>query len=214
MFRSSKILSYLYVLSSVLLALTILKEDHTLEELHLKHIKNSPFEEVKGLNKHQRFEKGLPPNKFHEQIFELIINPRTGVPDYQSKIDLENELDLIRKGPKPLAVPGDTEKPWYELGPNDAAGRSRAALWDLSDGANQRVFAGGVSGGLWKNENVTSVASPWSRVNIPIGNLAVSVIIQDPDNTNVMYLGTGEKYTSGDASGNGIYKSVDGGSRA
>ena len=212
MFRSSKILSYLYVLSSVLLALTILKEDHTLEELHLKHIKNSPFEEVKGLNKHQRFEKGLPPNKFHEQIFELIINPRTGVPDYQSKIDLENELDLIRKGPKPLAVPGDTEKPWYELGPNDAAGRSRAALWDLSDGANQRVFAGGVSGGLWKNENVTSVASPWSRVNIPIGNLAVSVIIQDPDNTNVMYLGTGEKYTSGDASGNGIYKSVDGGS--
>ncbi len=212
MFRSSKILSYLYVLSSVLLALTILKEDHTLEELHLKHIKNSPFEEVKGLNKHQRFERGLPPNKFHEQIFELIINPRTGVPDYQSKIDLENELDLIRKGPKPLAVPGDTEKPWYELGPNDAAGRSRAALWDLSDGANQRVFAGGVSGGLWKNENVTSVASPWSRVNIPIGNLAVSVIIQDPDNTNVMYLGTGEKYTSGDASGNGIYKSVDGGS--
>ena len=57
MFRSSKILSHLYVLSSVLLALTILKEDHTLEELHLKHIKNSPFEEVKGLNKHQRFEQ-------------------------------------------------------------------------------------------------------------------------------------------------------------
>ena len=140
MFRSSKILSYLYVLSSVLLALTILKEDHTLEELHLKHIKNSPFEEVKGLNKHQRFEQGLPPNKFHEQIFELTINPRTGVPDYQSKINLENELDLIREGPKPLAVPGDAEKPWYELGPNDAAGRSRAALWDLSDGSYQRVL--------------------------------------------------------------------------
>ena len=27
------------------------------------------------------------------------------------------------------------------------------------------------------------------------GNLAVSIIIQDPNNTNIMYLGTGEKYT-------------------
>ena len=211
MFRFPKILSFFYIFSSVILALVLIEEEYTLEELHLKHIKNSPFEDFKGLNKHQRFERGLPPNKFNEQIFELTINPRTGVPDYQSKIDLENELDLIRKGPKPLAVPGDAEKPWYELGPNDAAGRSRAALWDLSDGAYQRVFAGGVSGGLWKNENVTSNLSPWSRVNIPIGNLAVSVIIQDPDNTNTMYLGTGEKYTLGDASGNGIYKSTNGG---
>tara|TARA_B100000575_G_scaffold46385_1_gene33544 strand:+ start:3031 stop:9417 length:6387 start_codon:yes stop_codon:yes gene_type:complete len=196
---------------SVILALVLTKEEYTIEELHLKNIKNSPFEDAKDLNKHQRFERGLPPNKFHEQIFELTINPRTGVPDYQSKIDLENELDLIRKGPKPLAVPGDAEKPWYELGPNDAAGRSRAALWDLSDGTYQRVFAGGVSGGLWKNENVTSDLSPWTRVNIPVGNLAVSIIIQDPDDTNTMYLGTGEKYTLGDASGNGIYKSTDGG---
>ena len=212
MFHSSKI--FKGFLSAVLLftiSFIVNKEEYTLEELHLKHIKNSPFKYTKDLNKHQRFELGLPPNKFHEQIFELTINPRTGVPDYQSKIDLEKELDLIRKGPKPLAVPGDAQKPWYELGPNDAAGRSRAALWDLSDGSYRRVFAGGVSGGLWKNENVTSIASPWSRVNIPIGNLAVSVIIQDPDNTNIMYLGTGESYTAGDASGNGIYKSVDGG---
>ena len=43
------------------------------------------------------------------------------------------------------------------------------------------------------------------------GNLAVSVIVQDPGNANVLYLGTGESYTSGDAFGNGIYKSINGG---
>ena len=55
--------------------------------------------------------------------------------------------------PRPFIVPGESPaQPWYEVGPNNNAGRSRAAIWDLSDGSNQRVFAGGVSGGLWKNE--------------------------------------------------------------
>ena len=37
-----------------------------------------------------------------------------------------------------------------------------------------------------------------------------SVIIQDPENTNIMYLGTGESYTAGDAM-EMVYKSTDGG---
>ena len=98
MFHSCKI--FKGFLSAVLLftiSFIVNKEEYTLEELHLKHIKNSPFKYTKDLNKHQRFELGLPPNKFHEQIFELTINPRTGVPDYQSKIDLSNSPELISK---------------------------------------------------------------------------------------------------------------------
>ena len=34
------------------------------------------------------------------------------------------------------------------------------------------------------------------KINGVPGNLAVSVIVQDPNNTNIMYLGTGESYTS------------------
>ena len=95
-------------------------------------------------------------------------------------------MEVAKSFPDPFAVPGDTEKPWYSIGPNDDAGRSRAALWDLSDGSYQRVFAGGISGGLWKNENIINSLSPWSRIVGVPGNLAVSIIIQDPDNTNCL----------------------------
>ena len=37
------------------------------------------------------------------------------------------------------------------------------------------------------------------------------MIVQDPNNTSVLYAGTGESYTTGDAAGNGIYKSTNGG---
>ena len=194
-----------------MLSFVITKEEKTLKELFNFHRGNSPFKEIQNLSKKNRIEEGLPPNKFYEQLYDLTINPRTGVPDYERKINVEKELEVAKSFPDPFAVPGDTEKPWYSIGPNDDAGRSRAALWDLSDGSYERVFAGGISGGLWKNENITNSLSPWSRIVGVPGNLAVSIIIQDPDNTNTMYLGTGESYTSGDAYGNGIYKSTDGG---
>ncbi|MFL2611196.1 MAG: Ig-like domain-containing protein [Flavobacteriaceae bacterium] len=205
------ILKFLSACLFIAVTLLIKNEELTLTELHNHHLERSPYKDTKHLSKKQRLEKGLPPDRFYEQIYELTIDPRTGAPNTQSKIEIERELEDAKSLPDPLAVPGDAEKPWYELGPNDAAGRSRAALWDLSDGGYQRVFAGGVSGGLWKNENITSNLSNWTRVTGVPGNLSVSIIIQDPDNTNVLYAGTGEKYTAGDASGNGIYKSTNGG---
>ena len=212
MFKAHKyLLNYLSYLSIIMLSFVITKEEKTLKELFKFHRGNSPFKETQNLSKKNRIEEGLPPNKFFEQLYDLTINPRTGVPDYERKINVEKELEAAKSFPDPFAVPGDTEKPWYSIGPNDDAGRSRAALWDLSDGSYQRVFAGGISGGLWKNENITNSLSPWSRIVGVPGNLAVSIIIQDPDNTNIMYLGTGESYTAGDAYGNGIYKSTDGG---
>ena len=42
-------------------------------------------------------------------------------------------------------------------------------------------------------------------------NLAVSSITYDPNNKNIFYVGTGEIYTRGDALGNGLWKSSDGG---
>ena len=196
MFHSSKIfkgfLSYIFLFTIFFI---VSKEELTLSDLHKYHLERSPFKHTKHLSKKERLKKGLPPDRFYEQIYELTMDPVTGAPNPQSRIEIEKELKIAKSVPDPFAVPGDAQKPWYELGPNDAAGRSRAALWDLSDGSNQRVFAGGVSGGLWKNENVTSNLSNWTRVTGVPGNLSVSIIIQDPDNTNIMYAGTGEKYT-------------------
>jgi len=188
-------------------------KEKTLQELHIYHLNNSPFKASENLNRKERLARGLPPNKFNEQMFDLTLDPSTGVPNYESKEIIQKRLEVERtSGADKFAVPGQSgATPWYEIGPKNAAGRSRAAIWDLTDGSGTRVIAGGVSGGLWKNEDVSDPNSAWTRITGVPGNLAISVIVQDPNNTSVMYAGTGESYTNGDASGNGIYKSTNGG---
>ena len=82
-------------------------------------------------------------------------------------------------------------------------------MFDPNDATNETVFVGGVSGGLWKNTNISNASSVWTRVGIP-ENLAVSCITADPNNSNV-YVGTGESYVGGDVNGDGVWKSTDGG---
>ena len=214
MFQSFK-LSFNFFIAFLAIGFFFLihNEELNLKELHQLNLEAIDTNKPEKLTKRERFKRGLPPDQFHEQIYELTINPATGSPDYDSKLRLQRKIEEGKfSGGKPFAVPGESlAQPWYEIGPNDAAGRSRAALWDLNDGTNKAVFAGGVSGGLWNNGNITSGASNWTKVSGVPGNLAVSVIVQDPNNTNIMYLGTGESYTTGDATGNGIYKSTNGG---
>lgn len=101
---------------------------------------------------------------------------------------------------------------WEERGPNNVGGRTRAIMYDPNDAQKKRVFAGGVGGGLWVNDDITSSSSAWSNVDYLIGNVAITTIGYDPSNTQVMYFGTGESWGNIDAlQGNGVYKSTDGG---
>ena len=207
--------SFLFKLLMILsmgLFVFVMDEGMNPKELHKHFLENSPFKEDVLLNKKDRLAKGLPPNKFNEQIYDLTIDPATGEHNYESKLDIQEQIQRDIYSDR-YAVPGQSATtPWYEIGPKNAAGRSRAAVWDQSDLGGTRVIAGGVSGGLWKNNDITDVGQVWTRVIGVPGNLAISVIVQDPNNTSVLYAGTGESYTGGDASGNGIYKSIDGGS--
>ena len=106
-------------------------------------------------------------------------------------------------------TPGDPSNSWEERGPNNVGGRTHELMF--APGSTTKVFAGGVSGGLWVNNDITSAASQWQRVTGVPGNLSVMSITVDPNDSDIMYLGTGEVYTAGDVVGNGIYKSTDGG---
>ena len=165
-----------------MLSFIVTKEELTPEELHQYYLENSPYKETKNLSKKERFKRGLPPNQFHEQLYELTINPTTGVPEYESKVRIQRELEQDKYlRPRPFIVPGETPaQPWYEIGPNNNAGRSRAAQWDLSDGSNQRVFAGGVSGGIFVNDNIDDENSEWRMVSGVPRNLPISVLTYDP----------------------------------
>ncbi len=202
-------LSLIFV--SVLL-LTKKDESVSTEDLHKFYLENSPYKQTIRLSKQERFKEGLPPNQFYEQLYNLTMDPNTGVPDYATKQQLQYTLEEQKINPfKKGAVPGESaSNPWYNIGPNNQAGRTRAALFDNADTEKDRVIAGGVSGGLWLNEDIDNpVDQDWRMITGVPGNLAVSNIVQDPGDDNIMFVGTGESYTSGDATGNGIYKSID-----
>lgn len=178
-----------------------------LRKQHEQFLKNSPFKETLKLSKKERKANGLPPNKYSERIWELTMNPNTGKPEPEKLFEVQEKL---RKKALFAKVPGENSNDWVERGPNNVGGRTRAIMFDPNDATNKRVFAGGVSGGLWVNNDITDANSSWAEVNIP-QNLAISCITYDPNNTNVFYAGTGESYVVGDVNGNGLWKSTDAG---
>ncbi|MDB3968091.1 hypothetical protein N9392_02130, partial [Flavobacteriaceae bacterium] len=206
-------------LSIILLLLFSKSQNFSPKEKHKLFLTNSPFSKTKKLSKKERKSLGIPPNSYNERFFELTMNPELGYPTLSKKVELQNYLSSISKRNKNVLkdavltgkTPGvDSSNPWISIGPDDVGGRTRAALFDLNDTEKDRIIAGGVSGGLWLNEDIDSSSeSSWTEVTGVPGNLAVSVIVQEPNNTSVIYAGTGESYTGADALGNGIYKSTD-----
>ena len=182
-----------------------------LRKKHKAFLNNSPFKKVLALTKKERKAMGIPPNKFYEQEWELSMNPETGRPHPENLDAIKNQIITQRQQILELGrTPGDaSDNSWVERGPNNVGGRVRAIMFDPNDTTYKRVFAGGVSGGLWVNNDITTNTA-WTRVNVP-ENLSVSAITYDPNNTNIFYLGTGESYVGGDVNGDGVWKSTNGG---
>lgn len=105
---------------------------------------------------------------------------------------------------------------WKELGPTNIGGRCRAIIFDKTNPSI--MYAGGVSGGLWKS---TTSGNSWTQViysgddeTNDIPNLNIGTICQDAAGT--IYFGTGEGFYQGYGTGSrgfegaGIWKSTDG----
>ncbi len=148
-----------------------------------------------------------------QQEFELTKDPATNT------VPRERLIEAFRYA-KSLNIPGKANKVsaaisgvfWRERGPNNVGGRTRAIMVDPNDGSKKTVWAGSVGGGLWKTTDITATSPNWAPVNDLMGNLAITSIAYDPSNTQVIYFGTGEGWSNGDAiRGLGIWKSIDGG---
>ena len=185
-------------------------QDSDVEKLrnqHAEFLKNHPLKKQGKLSKKQRKAQGLPPDAYFEQKFLNEINPTTGRTHKEGVYKLQKELNNNKLLSK---VPGEADNAWEERGPNNVGGRTRALLFDPNDATNETVLAGGVSGGLWRNTNISNPSSEWVRIGMP-ENLAVSCIIADPNDSKTFYVGTGESYVQGDVQGDGLWKSTNGG---
>ncbi|MEL6655851.1 MAG: 3-coathanger stack domain-containing protein [Bacteroidota bacterium] len=145
-----------------------------------------------------------------DQDFQMMVDPELGTIPYDRmlnamKIAERKRQDLLQKsGILPIY--------WEERGPNNVGGRTRAILIDANDPTGRTIWAGSVSGGLWRTTNIDAGAVNWTPINDLFQNLAISSIVQDPTNSNLMYFGTGECWGNFDAVGGlGVWASTNGG---
>ena len=99
----------------------------------------------------------------------------------------------------------------------EMGGRTRAIMWDPNDASGNKVWAGGVTGGLWYRDDITDDQSHWQTVSDFWSNINISSIVYDPNDPYTFYVGTGEVqtaliiYRESSGKGQGIWKTSDGG---
>lgn len=133
-------------------------------------------------------------------------------------IPYDKLFDAIDEGQRRLDAPSRnrsmsgnlTDAIWRERGPSNRGGRTRAIMIDEGDPTRNRIWIGGVSGGLWRTEDITQEDPQWVKLGIYFESLSISDIAQDPNDLNTIYVSTGESYT-GDVQGAGIFRSTDDG---
>ena len=106
-------------------------------------------------------------------------------------------------GPIRPKVAGVESAGWTWLGPGNVGGRVRSILIHPTNPST--MWAGSVSGGVWKT---TTAGASWFPLDDFMASLAVSCMVMDPANPNVIYAGTGE---DGYVQGAGVFKTTDGG---
>ena len=103
---------------------------------------------------------------------------------------------------------------WEGTGAN-MGGRTRTLMFDPN--TSGKVWAGGVTGGLWYTDDINDLTKQWVPVDDFWPDLAISCMAYDPDDNQTFYVGTGEAqtariiYRESSGLGAGIFKTEDGG---
>lgn len=90
------------------------------------------------------------------------MNPAKGRPEPEKLVPVLEMTKAMMLAPL-SGLPGGSGvgESWVERGPNNIGGRSRAMAWDPT--ITNKVWAGGVTGGLWYNNDITS-GGTWTKV--------------------------------------------------
>ncbi len=149
------------------------------------------------------------------QEYTMTVDPKTGNVPKKRLLDayhLTQSMEAEQVSTRNL----NSLMNWETSGSN-MGGRTRALMFDPNDPNNTKVWAGGVTGGLWYVNDIEDTNEDWKPVDDFWSNLAISCITYDPNDPQIMYVGTGEAqtariiYRASSGVGAGIFKTNDGG---
>lgn len=154
--------------------------------------------------------KPAHPDKAALQDYFMTVDPATGA------VPRHRLMDAYQYAHTATQSRNDVQLQW-EGTPVEMGGRTRAIMYDPTDLQHKKVWAGGVTGGLWFRQDITNNNSLWQPVDDFWSSLSISCITSDPNNPNIFYVGTGESqtalitYRESSGVGQGIWRSTDAG---
>lgn len=98
---------------------------------------------------------------------------------------------------------------WENVGPENVGGRVTDVIGNPAN-ANE-IYLAAASGGVWKS---TDAGVNWTAIFDGQGSLSIGALAVDPNDFDVLYVGTGEANPGGGSvayGGDGVWKTTDGG---
>lgn len=163
---------------------------------------NRKIEKGKGYKQFKRWEAHMAPR----------VYPSGDIS--QTTSTYQNYMDWYKNNSHYFAKDDHRAGNWTSLGPEGKPSGSGTGAGRINfvrfnpDNANI-IYIGAPDGGLWKTTNGNNATPTWRTNTDFLTIVGVSDLVIDPDNTNIMYLATGD--LENDRNSIGILKSVDGG---
>lgn len=155
--------------------------------------------EVKG--------SGYKPFKRWESLFANYQNPDGTIMTRNQLWDVWNEINSSR-----TAQTDDSD--WISVGPlthtntgSWSSGQGRVNSFTVDPSDPNVWYAGAPAGGIWKS---TDAGVNWIALADDLPQIGVSGIAVDPNDSNIIYIATGDD-DGGDSDAVGVLKSTDGG---
>ena len=140
-------------------------------------------------------------------------NPNAHVWGMRAYPNADVDMKIYRKGMKEAnelkieALAKKDIRNWELVGPTNVGGRISDIVIDLNN--EDIVWAAAATGGVWKS---LDKGETWEAKFDDMEVMSMGAIALDPNNSDILYAGTGEAAaTSLSFYGNGMYKTLDGG---
>ena len=112
----------------------------------------------------------------------LKADPATGLIDESARLAADQEAQLRMANINHLYKTSTLGLNWNELGPDDVGGRVRAICFDRTK--QGVIYAGGVSGGIFKSING---GASWAPINDQLNSMIITCMSQDVTNNTIYF---------------------------